>query len=113
MFKVRTLNKIAQSGLRELPGDAFAVGDDVGEPDALLVRSADLHSMDFGDELKAIARADVVLLLLDAQDLVTAQDAHVAGYVLEDMRSIVVLVNKWDLIEKDNFPFIHFKANNG
>jgi GTPase len=51
--------------------------------------------------MKAIARADVVLLLLDAQDLVTAQDAHVAGYVQEEMRSIIVLVNKWDLIEKD------------
>jgi GTP-binding protein len=53
--------------------------------------------------MKAIARADVVLLLLDAQDLVTAQDAHVAGYVLEDMRSIIVLVNKWDLIVKDTY----------
>ena len=51
--------------------------------------------------MKAISRADVVLLLLDAQDLVAAQDAHVAGYVLEEYRSIVVLVNKWDLIEKD------------
>jgi GTP-binding protein len=51
--------------------------------------------------IKAIGRADVVLLLLDAQDLVTAQDAHVAGYVLEENRSIIVVVNKWDLVEKD------------
>jgi GTP-binding protein len=53
--------------------------------------------------IKAIARADVVLLLLDAEDLVTAQDAHVAGYILEESRSIIVLVNKWDLIEKDTY----------
>jgi GTP-binding protein len=53
--------------------------------------------------MKAIARADVVLLLLDAQDLVTAQDAHVAGYILEEMRSIIVVVNKWDLVEKDTY----------
>jgi GTP-binding protein len=53
--------------------------------------------------IKSIARADVVLLLLDAEDLVTAQDAHVAGYVLEEKRSIIVLVNKWDLIEKDTY----------
>jgi len=53
--------------------------------------------------MKAISRADVVLLLLDAQDLVTAQDAHVAGYILEEMRSIIVVVNKWDLIEKDTY----------
>ena len=53
--------------------------------------------------IKSIARADVVLLLLDAQDLVTAQDAHVAGYILEENRSIIVVVNKWDLIEKDTY----------
>ncbi len=53
--------------------------------------------------MKSIARADVVMLLLDAQDLVTAQDAHVAGYILEEQRSIIVLVNKWDLIEKDTY----------
>jgi GTP-binding protein len=53
--------------------------------------------------MKSIARADVALLLLDAQDLVAAQDAHVAGYILEEMRSIIVLVNKWDLIEKDSY----------
>ncbi|MGD8472585.1 MAG: ribosome biogenesis GTPase Der [Anaerolineae bacterium] len=53
--------------------------------------------------IKSIARADVVVLLLDAQDLVTAQDAHVAGYILEEARSIIVVVNKWDLIEKDTY----------
>ncbi len=53
--------------------------------------------------IKSIARADVVMLLLDAQDLVTAQDAHVAGYILEESRSIIVVVNKWDLITKDTY----------
>jgi GTP-binding protein len=53
--------------------------------------------------LKAIQRADVVFLLLDAQDLVTAQDAHVAGFVLDALRSIVVVVNKWDLIDKNTY----------
>ena len=53
--------------------------------------------------MKAVARADVTLLLLDAQDLVTAQDAHVAGYILAEQRSIIVIVNKWDLIEKDTY----------
>ncbi len=51
--------------------------------------------------LKAIQRADVVFLVLDAQDLVTAQDAHVASYALDELKSIVVVVNKWDLISKD------------
>lgn len=53
--------------------------------------------------VKAISRADVVMLLLDAQDVVTAQDAHVAGYILEENRSVIVLVNKWDVVEKDTY----------
>jgi len=51
--------------------------------------------------LRAISRADVVLLLIDANDGVTEQDAHVAGYILEEQKSVVVLVNKWDAVEKD------------
>ncbi|MCX7851441.1 MAG: ribosome biogenesis GTPase Der [Caldilineales bacterium] len=51
--------------------------------------------------LKAIARADVVLLVLDATTGITDQDAHVAGYVLEAYRSLVLVVNKWDAIPKD------------
>jgi GTP-binding protein len=53
--------------------------------------------------LKSIARADVCLLLIDATEMVTAQDAHIAGYILEEGKSAVVIVNKWDLIEKDTF----------
>ncbi|NOZ26621.1 MAG: ribosome biogenesis GTPase Der [Chloroflexi bacterium] len=53
--------------------------------------------------LRAIERSDVVLLLIDASEGVTAQDTHVAGYVLEAGKGIVVLVNKWDLIEKDTY----------
>ena len=51
--------------------------------------------------LMAIRRADVVLLLLDATEGVTAQDAHVAGYILDEAKSVIVLVNKWDLVPKD------------
>lgn len=53
--------------------------------------------------IKSVARADVVLLLLDAEDMVAAQDAHVAGYVLEENCSVILLVNKWDLVEKDTY----------
>ncbi|MBI1882541.1 MAG: ribosome biogenesis GTPase Der [Chloroflexi bacterium] len=51
--------------------------------------------------LKAVSRADVCLLLIDATDMVTAQDAHIAGYIVEEAKSVVVIVNKWDLVEKD------------
>ena len=49
--------------------------------------------------LQAIADANVVLLLLDATQGVTDQDAHIAGYVLESGRAVVIAINKWDAID--------------
>ncbi|MBX3621931.1 MAG: ribosome biogenesis GTPase Der [Rhizobacter sp.] len=49
--------------------------------------------------LQAIAEADVVLLLLDATQGVSEQDAHIAGYILESGRAVVLAVNKWDAID--------------
>ncbi|MGE5866179.1 MAG: ribosome biogenesis GTPase Der, partial [Rhizobacter sp.] len=49
--------------------------------------------------LQAIADANVVLLLLDATLGVSEQDAHIAGYILESGRAVVVAVNKWDAID--------------
>jgi GTP-binding protein len=49
--------------------------------------------------LRAIDRADVVLLVLDAAELVTAQDMHIAGYIQQAAKGIVLVVNKWDLAE--------------
>jgi GTP-binding protein len=50
--------------------------------------------------MRAISRADIALLLLDATEGVTSQDAHIAGYILEQAKSVIVVVNKWDLVEK-------------
>lgn len=52
---------------------------------------------------KAIERADVVLLLIDAEAGISVQDAHIAGYILDEWKSCVVLVNKWDAVLKDNY----------
>jgi GTP-binding protein len=52
--------------------------------------------------LKAIERADVALLMIDATSGLSAQDAHIAGFILEEQKSTVVLVNKWDAVEKDS-----------
>jgi GTP-binding protein len=52
---------------------------------------------------KAIERADVALLLIDATTGITSQDAHIAGFILEEWKSAVVVVNKWDAVEKDAF----------
>lgn len=49
--------------------------------------------------LQAIADANVVLLLLDATQGVSEQDSHIAGYILESGRAVVIAVNKWDAID--------------
>lgn len=52
--------------------------------------------------LKAIDRADVVLLVLDATELVTAQDTHIAGYINQATRGMIIVINKWDMASNLN-----------
>jgi GTP-binding protein len=58
--------------------------------------------------LRAIERADVSLLVLDAAAGLTAQDAHIAGFILDAWKSAVVIVNKWDAIEKDSLTMDNY-----
>jgi GTP-binding protein len=51
--------------------------------------------------MKAIDRADVAVVMTDATEGYTAQDAHVVGYVLEAGKGLVLVLNKWDVVEKD------------
>ena len=53
--------------------------------------------------LKAIDRADIAVVMTDATEGYTAQDAHVVGYVLDAGKGIVLVINKWDAVEKDEF----------
>lgn len=53
--------------------------------------------------IQAIERADVVLLLIDAVSGITSQDTHIAGFILDAWKSAVIVVNKWDLVEKDSY----------
>jgi GTP-binding protein len=57
---------------------------------------------------KAIERADVALLMIDATTGITSQDAHIAGFILDAWKSCVVIVNKWDAVEKDNYTMDDF-----
>jgi GTP-binding protein len=61
--------------------------------------------------LKAVTRADVAVLVVDAVDGLTAQDDHVAGYALEEGAGIVLAINKWDLVEKDENTFDEYAAD--
>ena len=56
-FQILTLNNIAQVGLKRLPADSYKVGNQIRNPDAILVRSHDMHTMEIAPRVKAIARA--------------------------------------------------------
>jgi len=58
--------------------------------------------------LRAIQRADVALLVIDGVEGVTAQDAHVASLILDEWVSVVVLINKWDAVEKDTYTMAEY-----
>ncbi|MDR1301169.1 MAG: phosphoglycerate dehydrogenase [Treponema sp.] len=57
MFRIQTMNKIAPRGLELFPRDRYEVAGELARPDAILVRSADLHKLKIPDTVKAIARA--------------------------------------------------------
>ena len=56
-FKIQTLNNISIKGLERLPRDRFEVASEIGNPDAILVRSADMHKVALPDSLRAVGRA--------------------------------------------------------
>lgn len=58
--------------------------------------------------MRAIERCDVALLMIDAVEGISAQDAHIAGYVKDAWKSAVVIVNKWDAVEKDTYTMQQF-----
>lgn len=57
MYKIQTLNKISSKGLNHFPLDNYEVASDINNPDAILVRSQDMHSLELADSVKAVARA--------------------------------------------------------
>lgn len=57
MYKIQTLNNISPVGLDRLPRDSYEIASEIANPDGILVRSADVHSMELPDTLKAIGRA--------------------------------------------------------
>ena len=59
--------------------------------------------------IKALQRADVALLLIDAVEGVTAQDTHIGGMLADSTAGILILVNKWDLITKDTFTMVEYE----
>lgn len=60
---------------------------------------------------EAVRRCDVVLITLDATEGVTDQDVKIAGYAHEEGKACIIMVNKWDLVEKDTYTVNQFKKD--
>jgi GTP-binding protein len=74
-------------------------------------RGADAERYSTLRAIKAVDRADVAILVVDAAQGLTAQDAHVAGFIVEEGRGLVVALNKWDLLtEKTGRTFDEYVA---
>ena len=58
--------------------------------------------------LSAIDRSQIVLLVIDAKDGIREQDKHVVGYAIEAKKAIIIVVNKWDAIEKNERTMVEF-----
>jgi len=61
--------------------------------------------------LNAVRRADIAVVLIDAEENITEQDVKVAGFVAEEGKAVVIAVNKWDAIEKDTFTIERYKKD--
>lgn len=61
--------------------------------------------------IKALGRADVALLMIDGEEGVTAQDAHIGGTLTDEDVGVIILVNKWDAVEKDTHTMSAYEAD--
>ena len=99
----------------EVPGttrDALDTPFLYGDKPAVLVDTAGIRrpgklgrSIEFYSVLRAmraVQRSDIALLVMDATELATAQDAHILGDVWDEYKGIIVVVNKWDLVPKED-----------
>ncbi|HEX9897363.1 MAG TPA: ribosome biogenesis GTPase Der [Dehalococcoidales bacterium] len=112
---LNTLFGEERSIVSDVPGttrDAIDTNIDFQGKNVLLIDTAGIRrrgQIEVGVErysvmraLRAIDRCDIALLVLDATELVTAQDTHVAGYIQQALKGVVLIVNKWDLVADKN-----------
>lgn len=125
--KSSLLNKLAgaqRSIVSNIPGttrDAIDTKLSQDDQDYTLIDTAGIRkrgSIEPGVEkysvlraMQAIERCDVAVLVVDAVSGITAQDTHIAGYIKDAWKSVMVVINKWDLIEKDHLTALDFEKH--
>ena len=91
----------------EIDGSRFTFIDTAGMRRKAKVK-APLERFSVIRSLRAVDRCDVAVLVLDATQGVVEQDTKIAGYVHEQGRGLVIVINKWDLVEKDTYTMAKF-----
>ena len=91
-------------------GDDFVIIDTAGIRRKRAIGYQTLERFSIVRALAAIDRCDVALMVIDATQGVTEQDAKIAGYVDEKGKAAIIVINKWDAIEKDNSTMKEFEA---
>ena len=90
-------------------GTQYNIIDTAGIRRKRAIEDASLERYSVLRSIAAIRRCDVALLLVDAQDGVTEQDTKIAGLIQDEGKAAIVVVNKWDAIEKETGTLEHYR----
>lgn len=90
-------------------GTVFNIIDTAGIRRKRAVEDETLERYSVLRSIAAIRRCDVALLMIDAEDGVTEQDTKIAGLIHDEGKAVIVIVNKWDIIEKETGTFEKYK----
>ncbi|MCT4592904.1 MAG: ribosome biogenesis GTPase Der [Anaeromicrobium sp.] len=116
--KILGKERVIVSNIAGTTRDAIDTPFTHGEDEYVLIDTAGIRRKSRVDEniekysviraLNAIERADVCLTMIDATEGITEQDKKVAGYAHEEGKGSIIVVNKWDLVEKDTYTMDQF-----
>lgn len=93
----------------EYDGKRYVIIDTAGMRKKRAIASDSVESYSVMRSLNAVRRADVCLIVMDANEGLSEQDVKIAGFIHEEGKPSVVVINKWDLIEKDTHTVELFK----
>lgn len=114
-------NRVIVSNIAGTTRDAIDTPFNVGEDKYVLIDTAGLRRQRSVDEnierysvirtLTAIERADICVIMIDATEGITEQDTKIAGYAHNSGKASIILVNKWDAIEKEDKTYLKFEKD--
>lgn len=92
----------------ERGGREYTIIDTAGMRKKGRIESGSVERYSVIRSLAAVKRADVVVVMIDANEGITEQDVKVAGFVHDEGKPVVLAVNKWDAVEKDSYTTLEF-----